>query len=118
MTWQALEAVLDGMGYEYARQGSYAEQGDLPATFLTFWNIETPEARFYDDAPTVAVWTWQVYLYTKDPSIMYSAMDRLVDSARAQGFVPDGRAWDIDAGEPGYVGRTVRLRYVQDIQTS
>ena len=118
MTWEALEQVLEGTGYEYARQGSYAEEGPLPATFVTFWNVDTPESRFYDDVPNAAVWRWQIYLYTTDPAIMYSAMDSLLADAREAGFVPEGRAWDIDSGEPGYVGRTVRLRYVQDLQTS
>ena len=46
---------------------------------------------------------------------MYSAMDSLIASARAAGFVPEGRAEDIDAKEPGYVGRTVRLRYAENL---
>ena len=118
MTWDALEGLLESTGYEYARQGSYADAGELPASFFTFWNVETPEDGFYDNSPTRAVWRWQVYFYTKDPAVMYSAMDSLLADARARGFVPEGRAWDIDADEPGYVGRTVRLAYVQDIQTT
>ena len=117
MTWEALESVLEATGLEYARQGSYAEAGELPASFWTFWNVETPEDAFYDDIPTRAVWRWQVYYYTKDPATLYSAMDSLLADAREAGFVPEGRAWDIDSGEPGYVGRTVRLAYMEDLQT-
>lgn len=114
MTWEALEAVLEATGYEYARQGSYADAGPLPASFFTFWNVETPETAFYDDAPNAAVWRWQVYFYTSDPALLYSAMDSLLDDARARGFVLEGRAHDIDAGEPGYAGRTARLAYRQE----
>ena len=114
MTWEALEPILAATGYEYARQGSYAATGPLPETFLTFWNVSTDEDVFYDDAPHRAVWRWQVYLYTKDPSLMYSAMDALIASAREAGFVPEERARDIDAKEPGYVGRTVHLRYPEN----
>ena len=115
MTWEALEAALEATGYEYARQGSYADAGPLPASFFTFWNIETPETAFYDNGPSAAVWRWQVYFYTKDPSLMYSVMGSLIASARAAGFIPEGRAEDIDAKEPGYVGRTVHLRYPEDL---
>lgn len=115
MTWEALEPILAATGYEYARQGSYAPETALPKSFLTFWNADTREDRFYDNAPHAAVWRWQVYFYTMDPSLMYSAMDALIESARAAGFVPEGRAEDIDAQEPGYVGRTVRLRYQEEI---
>ena len=115
MTWEALEAVLSATGYEYARQGSYAEAGELPATFFTFWNLSTPEESFYDNQPTKKVWEWQIYLYTKDPALMYSLMDDTLSMARSAGFVLQGRARDIDSGEPGYVGRTATLLYVETI---
>lgn len=111
MTWEALEPILAATGYEYARQGSYAPDGPLPASFFTFWNVSTGEDQFYDNGSHRSVWRWQVFFYTMDPSIMYSAMDSLIASAREAGFVPEGRAEDIDAKEPGYVGRTVHLRY-------
>lgn len=115
MTWEALEPVLAATGYEYARQGSYAPEGPLPASFFTFWNVSTDEDQFYDNSPFRAVWRWQIYFYTKDPSLMYSVMGSLIASARAAGFVPEGRAEDIDAKEPGYVGRTVHLRYPEGL---
>ena len=115
MTWEALEPLFAATGYEYARQGSYAQTGPLPETFWTFWNDRTSEDQHYDDRPHRAIWRWQVYFYTKDPSLMYSEMDALIASAREAGFVPEGRAEDVDAREPGYVGRTVRLRYPETL---
>lgn len=115
MTWAALETVLEGTGYPYARQGSYSEDDALPDTFVTFWNIETPEDSFYDNEPNRRIWRWQIYLYTTDPSIMYSAMDALLDDARANGFVLEGRAFDLSTDEPNYIGRTARLLYVETL---
>lgn len=115
MTWEALEPILAATGYEYARQGSYAEEGDLPASFLTFWNDRTSEDSHYDNRPHRAVWRWQVYFYTRDPALLYTVLDSVTESARSAGFVPEGRAEDIDAHEPGYVGRTIRLRYMQNL---
>lgn len=114
MTWTALEALLDATGLEYARQGSYAGAGSLPESFFTFWNIETPETRFYDNVPHAAVWRWQIYYYTKNPETLYSAMDDLIADARERGFIIDNRARDLDADEPGYSGRTVRLAYIEN----
>ena len=115
MTWEALEQVFNHYDYPYSRQGSYAEADRLPVSFFTFWNFDTPEESFYDNAPNRVVWRWQIYFYTKDPSLMYSVMDDLIAYAKTLGFVPDGRAWDIDSNEPEYVGRTVRLLYVETI---
>lgn len=115
MTWEALEPVLQATGYEYARQGSYADAGELPSTFITFWNLDTPTASHYDNEPNRAIWRWQVYLYTKNPAIMYTAMQDLLAAAKQAGFVLEGMAWDIDADEPGYVGRTARLAYCETL---
>lgn len=111
MTWEALEPILAATGFEYARQGSYAPEATLPESFLTFWNDRTSEGQFYDNGHHLVIWRWQVYFYTRDPSLMYSVMDGIIASAREAGFVPEGRAGDIDAQEPGYVARTVRLNY-------
>ena len=115
MTWEALERILSATGCEYVRQGSFSESDEIPDTYFAFWNFDTPEDSFFDNSPTRTVWYWQVYLYTKDPSIMYSKMDELLALARQSGFVLDGRAWDIATGEVGYVGRTVRLIYIETI---
>lgn len=115
MTWEALEQLLESTGYPYFRQGSLAEDEPYPETFWTFWNISTDEDRFYDDEPHATVWTWQIYLYTRDPSIMYSEMEDLVEAAREAGFIPVSRATDLASDLPEWVGRTIRIQYIQTI---
>lgn len=115
MTWEALEAVLEDTGLPYFRQGSLMEDEPYPDSFFTFWNLSTEEERFYDDEPHAAVWTWQVYFYTRDPSLLYSQMDALLASARSAGFIPASRAFDLASDLDEWSGRTVRLQYVQTI---
>jgi len=115
LTWARLEALFETMGYPYSRQGSYAEGDTLPASFFTFWNFDAPEGGFYDNEANKVIWKWQVYFYTKDPGLMYSVMDTLAQEAKNEGFVVDGRAFDLGADEPGYVGRTIRLLYVETL---
>ena len=115
MAGEALERVLESTGFEYARQGSFAEAGPLPSAFFTFWNVDTPLESHYDNEPARRIWRWQVYFYTTDPSLLYSAMDSLLATAREEGFVLEGGAWDLSADEPGYVGRTARLAYCESL---
>lgn len=115
--WQVLEKVLNKFeteqGVPYYRQGSLVEGEELPSSFLTFWNITTPEGAFYDNKPNEALWSWQIYIYTNDPSKLYSLADNLLEIAKAEGFVRQGRANDIASSIESYVGRTFSLKYIE-----
>lgn len=115
--WERLENVLNKYEEEtqtpYFRQGSLVNTDDLPKTFITFWNTTTPESSFYDDEAHSAIWTWTIYFYTTDPSIIYSAPSRFLELARAEGFILQGRANDIPSGIEGYVGRYLTLKYFE-----
>ena len=117
MTWEALEPLLESTGYPYFRQGSLAPDAPYPESFFTFWNQDTPEDTFFDNRPHSADWSWRVYFYTKDPALLYSVMDSLLESARAAGFIPQGRARDLASDEPDTVGRTILLTYKQIYET-
>lgn len=112
--WSKLEEVFKEMGYPYARQGSFAEGETIPDSVFTFWNASTPEGAFYDDKANKAVWLWYVYFYTKQPELIYSAIDKFAELAKNKGFVVDGRANDIVSDEPNYFGRYLAIRWIED----
>lgn len=114
--WEQLEAIFQALELDYSRQGSYESSDDYPASFFTFFNVDTPEAGFFDNLPSRAVWTWQIYYYTSDPSTLYSKMDAFLTLARAAGFIPNGKGYDIPCDRPDYVGRTVRIKYIQNYE--
>ena len=115
--WENLENVLnkfeEATGAPYFRQGSLVNVDPLPATFLTFWNTTTPESSFYDDEAHSAIWTWTIYFYTTDPSIIYTAPTQFLKLAKAEGFILQGKANDIPSGIEGYVGRYLTLKYFE-----
>lgn len=112
--WDKLEKIFEELGYPYARQGSYAEGEEIPETVFTFWNYATPEGAFYDNGPNEAVWTWYIYLYTKNPALIYDLMNKFVTICKREGFIPDGRAKDIASDVPDYFGRYLIIRYVEN----
>lgn len=115
--WEKLEKVLDKFEEEnqtpYYRQGSLVDTDNIPKTFLTFWNTTTPEGSFYDDKANSASWTWTVYFYTTDPSLIYSLPSQFLELAKTEGFIPQGKANDIPSGIEGYVGRFLQLKYFE-----
>lgn len=112
--WTKLKEVFEDFDYPYARQGSYAVGAEIPESVFTFWNQSTPEGAFYDNEANKGIWTWYVYFYTRKPELLYSVMDEFIAKAKQLGFINDGRAEDIPADEPDYVGRFVRLKYVEN----
>lgn len=113
--WSELEKLFINAGLEYARQGSYSSVNDYPDSFFTFWNYDTPEEGFYDNESNRAVWYWNVYYYTSNPSTLYSVMDDFISQAKAAGFIPEGRGVDIPSDTPTHSGRMVLLKYIQNL---
>lgn len=116
MSWEKLESVFKKTGLDYSRQGSYTDDSEYPTSFFTFWNFDTPEGGFYDNDSHKAVWFWQVYYYTKYPETLYTRMDELVELAKKEGFIPDGRGTDIQSDRPDYPGRMITLKYIEYYQ--
>lgn len=113
--WSKLEEVFKKIDLPYSRQGSYEEGEELPESFFTFWNSETPEEGFYDDEAQRIEWYWYVYFYTSDPRLLYSKIEEFINIAKAEGFlVNNGKGNDLPSDIPNYSGRYVKLLYVEN----
>lgn len=112
--WTKLEEAFEEMGFPYSRQGSYEEDEELPSSFFTFWNADTPEDGFFDNEANRAVWVWYIYFYTKDPSYLYSKLEEFIRIAKSKGFIVEGKGKDLASGEPDYFGRYVSIRYIEN----
>lgn len=112
--WSKLEEVFETIGLPYSRQGSYEEDAELPESFFTFWNANSEGLSYYDDHCYKTEWFWYIYLYTIDPGLMYSKLEEFIKIAKEKGFNVDGKGHDIESDVPRYLGRYVRLTYVED----
>jgi len=111
--WSKLEKVFEKIGLDYDRQGSYSDEDEYPSSFFTFWNYDTPEDGFYDNESNRAIWFWQIYYYTNDPSTLYSKMDEFIALAKQEGFIVEGRSKDIQSDRPDYPGRMTTIKYIE-----
>ncbi len=112
--WAKLEEVFEELGLDYSRQGSYTDDSEYPPSFFTFWNYDTPEGGYFDNDSHRSIWYWQVYYYTNNASTLYSMIDELVAVAKEKGFIIEGRGQDIASDRPDYMGRTIRLKYMEE----
>lgn len=108
--WSKLEEVFEEMKLPYDRQGNYGGHDD---SFFTYWNIRTPETRFYDNKPRRSEWVWSIIFYTRYPELMYTKLDELIRILREKGFVVNGRGNDIPSDEVDYIGRVITATYVE-----
>lgn len=109
--WEKLEKVLEKTELPYYRQGSLVDMDDVPKTFITFWNTATPFNAFYDNEPRATDWTWAIYFYTTDPSVLYSLPTDFLKLAKEEGFILQTKATDIASGMDGYFGRFLTIQY-------
>ena len=114
--WSKLQEVFDYLALPYYRQGSLAEDDDIPESFYTFWNTDTKDLSHYDDEPHRIEWTWRVWAYTDDASEIYSHADNLIAAAQASGFIVIGRGRDIDAASPTTYGREITLKFIEELK--
>lgn len=112
--WEKLEKIFQALGLEYSRQGSYSPDEELPSSFFTFWNYDIPEEGFFDNKASRAIWIWQVYFYTTNPNLIYSKLQEFIDLAKEEGFIVEGRGSDIPTERPDYLGRMVRITFIEN----
>lgn len=111
---QKLFDLFEEIGLPYFRQGSLSDDEYEPS-FFTYWNIDTPNDSFYDNAEHRFIEYVQVGFYTNDARKIYSVMDNFTEQAKAKGFVVDGRPKDANADKDNYYGRVCYIRIINNI---
>lgn len=112
---EELFKLFDEIGLPYFRQGSLSDK-DYPASFFTFWNIDSPNDSFYDNKETRNIEYIQVGFYTNDADLIYSQMNDFIDRAKEKGFVVQGKARDTNADKDNYFGRLVYIRIINKLE--
>lgn len=111
---QKLFNLFEEIGLPYFRQGSLSDE-DYKPSFFTFWNIDTPNDSFYDNAEHRYIEYVQVGFYTNDANKIYSVMDDFIERAKSKGFVIAGRARDANADKADYFGRICYIRIIHNV---
>lgn len=99
-----LIAALEAFNYPVFLQGSINSADEYPDSFFTFWNFQTPEAAFYDDGATRAVWGFWVYFYSTDPRKVEEIPERARKALKSAGWILDGKPNDISVDAPTHTG--------------
>lgn len=110
---ELLEEIKEAKGFDYFRQGSLSDN-NYPASFFTFWNIDTKDEKFYDNEERRFNELVQIGFYTSNANLIYSEMESFRKKAKAKGFQCT-RATDAPSGVDTHFGRVCVLTKINEL---
>lgn len=108
-----LEALLLTFGYPVRLQGSMSEEESYPPSFFTVWNNSTEDATFYDNTPDACIWDFDINFYSSDPTLANEVPLLVIQLLRRNGFIIDGKGYDVMSDEKSHTGRGMNALYIQ-----
>lgn len=85
-------------------QGTLNSDEKYPDTFITFWTNYTDDNSHYDNSVNSVDWDFSVIFYSMDPQLVSSKPNEIIDAARKQGFIPQGKGNDVPSDYPTHTG--------------
>ena len=105
--------TLESTGHPVYLQGTIREDEEYPASFITFFTLESEDASHYDNEPSGTAWQYQVIFYSSDPKLVESVPKEIHNRLKAAGFIPQGRGRDIPSDEPTHTGWAMEFYYLE-----
>lgn len=96
--------ILETLGFPVFLQGSLNSAEEYPDNFFTFWNFDTPEAAYYSDNPTRAIWGFWVYFYSIDPASVETIAENARQLLKQNGWILQGKPQDIPTDAATHTG--------------
>ncbi len=106
-----ITALLESFGYPVRLQGTYGQGETYPDNFFTIWNNDSTDWNHYDNEPTGTEWSFTVFFYSNSPSDVLTKTGAAITLLRANGWVVDGKGYDVAADEPTFTGRAFEAIY-------
>ncbi len=111
---EKLIEILKPLNYPIRLQGSMNKADDYPESFFTFWNNDSYDDMLYDNTEHSTVWDFDLNFYSTDPVLTNTVLLKAKDLLKKEGFIVDGKGYDIASDEPTHTGRGINVLYVQN----
>lgn len=97
-----LISILEESGYEVFRQGSLLPNQSYPNNFWTFYNIDSEEL-YYNNEAYAVIKHFSICFYTNNPSILQKTITTMRNKLKENNFMVSAET-DIDSDEPSHIG--------------
>lgn len=85
-------------------QGTLNANAAYPDEFITFWTNYTEDRTFLDNETTSIDWNFSLNFYSNNPARVNSVPFQIRAAAKAAGFIPQGKGYDIPSDNPSHTG--------------
>lgn len=104
--------LLESLGYQVYRQGSFIEDQKYPDSFFTFWNTDSPDHAHYDNSDYLANWEYDVNFYSVDPELTYSVLSNARKLLKENRWIVPSRGYDVYSDENTHTGRGMQAIFL------
>ena len=108
-----IDTIQKQYNYEVILQGSMAEDTTYPASFFTFFNNSVDGNEYYDNVEGSYVWDFDLNFYSNDPELVDTVLLGAKALLKAEGFIIDGKGYDVLSDEPTHTGRGINVLYIE-----
>ena len=108
-----VDTLTDEFKIPVILQGTLLFSEAYPDDFFTFWNTDSRSAAFYDGNENETIWTFELNVYSNNPEHVNSYLLTAKSLFRAQGWIIDGKGYDIASDEPTHTGRGIQMIYLE-----
>ena len=105
--------ILSQFNYPVYRQGSMSDDDVYPETFITFWNVESPEHAYYDNKDYGTSWTFNVYVYSSEPDVAYSLIIDIRNALKSAEWLVPSKGFDTPSDHETHIGRGLEIYYLE-----
>lgn len=96
-------------------QGTLNADTPYPDSFVTIWTDYTADNSHFDNAVASVDWHFTVVLYSNDPDFLATKAKELLETLRADGFIPQGKGQDIPSDEQTHTGWAMEFICVEKL---
>lgn len=94
-------------------QGSMSMEDEYPSSFFTFWNNNTTDDAFYDNAESETIWDFDLNFYSNDPASVNTTLLEAKTLLKGVGFIVNGSGYDVLSDEKTHTGRGINLIFIE-----
>ena len=105
--------TIESFKYPILLQGALNANDVYPESFFTFFNNDTSSDDFYDNTESVTIWDFDLNFYSTNPTLVNTVLIEAKALHKAQGFIIDGKGYDVLSDEPTHTGRGINLIYIE-----
>lgn len=110
---QELFTILESFGFPVYRQGSMSKDATYPETFITYWNNDTPETMYYDNAEHCTVWDYNVFVYSSIYAHTYTLPLEILRKLKEAGWIVPSKGFDAVSDAETHTGRGLEVYFMQ-----